>query len=488
MARCEKEKECAWSLSVKVYLVTLVLMCCACAAAFSERRPDPLCGPKSVCLILGYFGIPSDLDEACQLSGYQEEKGTSLAGLQQALKMYGIQSVGVKATLRELREFGLPAIIHLWGGHFVVLKPTQGIHFLVCDPSLDEKYRAVSEERLTEDYSGFALLTSREPISVRRKDEVRCPDVRFDRYTSDFGVRGQSTPIEILFPFENVGQEQLSVSRVRATCGCASARVSTNRLSRGEKGVITIVYDPSGRVGFQRERVYVHTNDPVTPVVVLEIYGVITPLRVWTSPSVVHFGKVRRGSSAEQAVKVLCDRNLTMTRLESSLPFVTTRVTVLPEAESGWRVYEINTLLADYAPVGDFQGSLTVYAIAPYAIAPRETKVEIAVRGSVAGEIEASPRSVYLGYARIRDKRDVVSQAKVVSVRGAPFGIRTVWVEGIQGIRTHVTPFRQAREYLVEIVWTPTGSGEARGMIVLEADHPNQPEVVIPVIGYISTE
>ena len=98
-------------------ILSLILSSC-------KGKPDPPvigCGPRSLAKILELMGRDVDVRELARLAGADGKGWTSMYGLAQAAKAYGLEAVGYRLSLEELKDIHLPAIAHVKGDHFVVL-------------------------------------------------------------------------------------------------------------------------------------------------------------------------------------------------------------------------------------------------------------------------------------------------------------------------------------------------------------------------------
>ncbi len=90
----------------------------------------------------------------------------------------------------------------------------------------------------------------------------------------DFGVIAGGEPVEHDFILANPGSLPLKISKVRACCG-ASALLSTNIVQPGSNTVLRISLPvPGGSVKINKS-IYVHSNDPTSPILQLKLKGEI---------------------------------------------------------------------------------------------------------------------------------------------------------------------------------------------------------------------
>jgi len=76
------------------------------------------------------------------------------------------------------------------------------------------------------------------------------PAIQFEETTHDFGIVDEKGgPVTCDFVFENTGDAPLIISNVRASCGCTTPEWTKTPIEPGEKGSITVAYNPLGRPG-----------------------------------------------------------------------------------------------------------------------------------------------------------------------------------------------------------------------------------------------
>lgn len=101
--------------------------------------------------------------------------------------------------------------------------------------------------------------------------------IKFTKTTHDYGriaeEVGQAT---CEFEFTNTGSKPLIINRVAASCGCTTPKYTKEPVLPGKKGVITVVYSTTNRVGSFSKTVRVFSNTPSSPDV-LVIKGEVLP-------------------------------------------------------------------------------------------------------------------------------------------------------------------------------------------------------------------
>ncbi len=101
------------------------------------------------------------------------------------------------------------------------------------------------------------------------------PKISVDQAIYDFGEVIAGVAVTHTFVLTNVGDAPLTITSVRTSCGCTTTALPKTTLNPGESVKLTATFDSthySGRVG---KSIYVESNDPNTPKLVLVITGTV---------------------------------------------------------------------------------------------------------------------------------------------------------------------------------------------------------------------
>jgi len=436
---------------------------------------DPLCGPKSLLLVSSKLGVVADLDELTQLAE-ATETGTTMSGLQKAAKLKGLQAVGVKLSVDELAASGVMAICHLWGNHFVVaVRGSTGIE--VTDPSAEEGDQQLSIEDFRNYFSGFALLISKDPINLPAVDD-EIPDLRVDAFSYDLGSVDEGSKVDALVEFRNVGKKELVISQVRPSCTCLELERIEKNVQPGGRGSIAVTYDSTGMRGGQVHRLFIESNDPVSPLAVVEIGALAKPSNLLVSSRRIHFGEVDAslGATREIFVKDPGDASLDISEVlsDSKLLDVCLAGEAKPEIEINESVFPVLVTLRPGLPLGAFEGSVTIVSNHP-----KEPRLQIPVVAMVKGDIEVSPEALFLGFAQ---EGQILS--KSVTLRACTprvFAIESVCTSS-DLFSVEISPKAVGREYVATVSLKDTApAGLIKGEVHFHTDSPLQPTVAVPL-------
>ncbi|HUW12971.1 MAG TPA: DUF1573 domain-containing protein [Anaerolineae bacterium] len=444
---------------------------------------DPLCGPKSLLLICSELGVAADLDELAQLAE-ATETGTTLGGLRKAATQKGLQAVGLKIGVGGLSEWSGLAICHLWGDHFVVVESDGAGAISVTDSSSQEGQQKVPLDDFKAAYSGFALLLSRQPITPPGLDAA-VPDVRFESYFHDLGSVEEGSQTDRVLMFRNAGEQELIISQARPSCTCLEVESLTERVAPGGEGRIALTFDATGLRGGQMYHLFVESNDPVSPLAVVEVVALVKPSSLLVSRRRVYFGEVDAslGATREIFVKDPGDGSLRITDVVAESPnlgvLLGGKAISKPEVEE--TVFPVQVTLEPGLPVGPFEGAITIISNHP-----KEPRVQIPVVAMVKGDIEVSPEALFLGFAQ---EGQILS--KSVSLRA-----RTPRAFSIENVCTspdlfsvEISPKAGGREYVATVSLKETApAGLVKGEVHFHTDSPLQPTVTVPVSAFVQAE
>jgi len=90
--------------------------------------------------------------------------------------------------------------------------------------------------------------------------------ISFSRLSHDFGTIIEGEMVVCYFDYENIGERELVITSVEATCGCTTPDWTREPLKPGEKERLKIIFDAKSRSGAQRKVVTVMSNGDNSPV------------------------------------------------------------------------------------------------------------------------------------------------------------------------------------------------------------------------------
>ncbi len=99
----------------------------------------------------------------------------------------------------------------------------------------------------------------------------------FEKDKHEFGkIQEEAGPAEITFEFTNTGNAAVTISDVKASCGCTTPTWTKEAVAPGKTGFIKAAYDPNNRPGPFEKSITIQSNAE-NPTVVLSIKGEVIP-------------------------------------------------------------------------------------------------------------------------------------------------------------------------------------------------------------------
>ena len=101
-------------------------------------------------------------------------------------------------------------------------------------------------------------------------------EITFDTLRYDFGKFSKDEPlVRCSFPFTNTGTAPLIIHQAFASCGCTVPTYTKEPIKPGEKGVIDVTYDGSGKFPGHFQKTITVRSNGVNEVVRLTIEGMM---------------------------------------------------------------------------------------------------------------------------------------------------------------------------------------------------------------------
>lgn len=364
---------------MKIYFFILFLIFINSFSLFSYT--DSLCGIKSLLVIYKHYGIKPDFKEISNLIR-KYPNGMSMYQLYKILNNKGLYAYGVKISLKEISELNTPVIAYFYPNHFAVIESFKNGKFKIID--LPNIYYLTEKE--ISGYSGFSLLVFSDKNSFTKLKRDG-PDIRFDRYVYNLGNIKPDSKISISFRFKNIGNKPLIIKNVRASCGCIVSKLEKKFYLPGERGKIKVTFDTKGRAGIQKESIYINSNDPVTPIILLTIEGII-PISFTYFPHFIDLWKIRKGEIVKREIFLIGEES----RLKIKKILVPEKFKIEQEKiKNGYKL----TLTFQPEEIKNVKEKLVIYTNIK-----SNRKIEIPVEGEVKGEIEIFPEFLFFGIVR----------------------------------------------------------------------------------------
>ncbi|MFK5927564.1 MAG: DUF1573 domain-containing protein [Desulfuromusa sp.] len=130
------------------------------------------------------------------------------------------------------------------------------------------------------------------------------PELVVERLNYDLGEIIQGTESTHTFRFQNAGDQILVISRLRSSCGCTAALLTTRRLAPGAMGELKLTFNSQGFRGPVQKMVTFETNDPKHSAVTFSLQGKVTA-ELFLQPQRVNWGIVEKNVPLRAELEII---------------------------------------------------------------------------------------------------------------------------------------------------------------------------------------
>lgn len=454
-----------------VVLAFIVLSVCTLAPSVlfaSESRSAGISCLSALCTAANVT-----LDEK-QFDPHLEVRNLDM--LAEIARKCGVKTVKVRMGVAELAQLKKPAIVQLWQ-RVAFLQSMDNSSVSLLDPP-GTAVTPMQTAAFKNLYAGYALMLD-DGTTPSSSIMVQGPALAVDNYVFDFGMQPLGTGrYTHTFTIGNAGTEDLVISAARATCSCTSVALSGNRIAPGKTVTLSAAFDSTDRHGAQAQRIYLQSNDPLTPLAVLTITGILTSGTFDVSRPAIDFPAVERhqGGSATITVYDTLHYGLKVLDVKSNSPYIT--ATLRPPTTEDTSVNTIEVTIPPDAPLGRLNGEIqltTNHEKRPSMVIP--------VTAMITGNITCSPAALYLGIVSRGNSR--TSTITVSTLAEKPFRIVGIDVSS-KALKASASTTGLAKSHVITVsVAKHAPAGEMRGQVVIHTDDPDQPSVILPVSGIL---
>jgi hypothetical protein len=282
----------------------------------------------------------------------------------------------------------------------------------------------------------------------------------FETTSHDFGTLAQGEKAEYDFVVENPYSEDVHITSVHASCGCAKPEVKQDTLRPHEKAAITVKFDAAVFLGSKTVTITVTFDRPFDAEVQLHLQAAVRGDTV-VEPVVVNFGTVEENCGAEKTLKVSHkgSKEWRITAIRSANPHLSAEVREIG-GSNGQVSYQVVVRLQKDFPSGRVCEHLILVTNDSAS-----SDLPIPVEGLVAGAIVVSPESMLLGVVEPGQKttRELVVRGK------QPFCVTKITCEGAGFTVAAPDKTVEKQLHLIPVTFVaPREPGRAAGTIRLE--------------------
>jgi hypothetical protein len=83
---------------------------------------------------------------------------------------------------------------------------------------------------------------------------------QFEEELHDFGTIKQGDKVKHVFKFKNVGEVPLTITNIKASCGCTTPSWTKEPIAPNGSGEIEVEFNSAGKVGLQQKSITITAN------------------------------------------------------------------------------------------------------------------------------------------------------------------------------------------------------------------------------------
>ncbi len=310
-------------------------------------------------------------------------------------------------------------------------------------------------------------LTAQEP--GHRGPRIACDEKGWDFGEVNQGVRDKKT-----IKIRNTGDEVLTISDIKVTCGCVQATMAQKSIPPGESRDLVLTLSTYRAYGRIRKHCYIYSNAAGRKgPLILTIDGDVKA-DWWIDNRQIQFGRLPAGEAHQQQFRILSrqKRPLDIVSITSRNPNVDIAYKRISRDAVVRPVYLVTITLKETLPPGPFADAIAV------RVRGRKTPMQtVMVYARMEGSVRVKPLKVFMG----RIYFDQVGR-KVVRF-SLDEGYSIIEAKGSRAsIKTEILEVPGETAWDIEIY--VTGRKSEMNMdeyLEITTDHPIQPRIRIPV-------
>ena len=116
------------------------------------------------------------------------------------------------------------------------------------------------------------------PVAIGAPAPVQTPQtpsqLKWEKETHEFGTIEQGKPVSYEFTFTNTTNKDITLTNVKASCGCTATNYTKTAVKPGEKGIVTATYNAAAGGAFHKT-VTVMTSEENSAPKIITIKGTV---------------------------------------------------------------------------------------------------------------------------------------------------------------------------------------------------------------------
>lgn len=127
----------------------------------------------------------------------------------------------------------------------------------MADAKTDAK--AMTEES-TEEVAKVEEIEKPKPTKPKKDKPKKRAKMHFPEKEHDYGFIMQGDTVRHDFYFKNIGNDDLVITRAKASCGCTTPLYPREPIAPGDEGKVSVMFKSAGKLGRQVPSIDVYTN------------------------------------------------------------------------------------------------------------------------------------------------------------------------------------------------------------------------------------
>jgi hypothetical protein len=92
--------------------------------------------------------------------------------------------------------------------------------------------------------------------------------LKFEKETHEFGTIEQGKPVSYEFTFTNTTNKDITLTNVKASCGCTATNYTKTAVKPGEKGTVTATYNAAAGGAFHKTVTVMTSEENAAPKII----------------------------------------------------------------------------------------------------------------------------------------------------------------------------------------------------------------------------
>jgi hypothetical protein len=294
------------------------------------------------------------------------------------------------------------------------------------------------------------------------------PVIGADALEHDFGSIDEAVQVEHVFQIKNLGDADLEIKKVEASCGCTTTQLGGSKIPPGGSTPLAAKFNPKGRRGVQTKAITITSNDPKQPTLNLKLSATVTA-EVEVQPQRVDFLDLKEDQAAERSFTVTAKEGVKfkVTGLEASGGFFSATQSVVKDGSS----YQVTVKTAPPYKSGANRGLITLRTDHP-----KYPTLAVPVNVQVFTDLVVVPPTIVV---QVDEKKAPATVFLSVRSRSkTPFKILAV-TPPYQEITSKVENL-DASSFKLELANIPTDQKMNGTFLTIQTDAPGGKEVKVP--------